>query len=98
MNDDIIKRAARAADADPPPFETVLAAKPHRRVRRLRAGLAVMLILAVAAAPFVLRQAPDESQVALLTPPTTDWLLETPDPQWVANLDQNTPQEPSHVQ
>ena len=98
MNDDIVKRAAHASKTDAPPFETILAARSPRRVRKLRAGLALIFILAVAAAPFALRQTPDDAQVAMLTPPTTDWLLETPDPQWVAQLDRNTPEEPSHVQ
>ena len=98
MNDDIIKRAAvAAASGAPPPFETVLASRQPRRVRALRAGLTAILIIAAAAAPFVLRPAPPEREFALLTPPTTDWLLETPDPQWVAQLDQNTSEEPSHV-
>ena len=101
MNDDIIKRAARASVSEAPStFESVLASRQPRRVRALRVGLAAILITA-AAASFALRPAPPETEFALLTPPTTDWLLETPDPQWVAQLDQNTPrnapEEPSHV-
>jgi hypothetical protein len=102
MNDDIIKRAARASVSEASPtFESVLASRQRRRVRTLRAGLVAVLIIAATAAPFVLRPSHPETEFALLTPPTTDWLLETPDPQWVAQLNQNTPrdtpEEPSHV-
>jgi hypothetical protein len=98
MNDDIIKRAARASASEAPPtFESVLASRPTRRVRALRVGLAAILIIAAVAAPFALHPAQPEAEFALLTPPTTDWLLETPDPQWVAQLDQDTREEPSHV-
>ena len=101
MNDNIIKRVARVPDSDAPSFETVLASPPYRRMRKLRAGLVAVLIVTAVAAPFVLREPPDDAQMALLTPPTTDWLLETPDPHWLAQLDratpQNTEEEPSHV-
>ncbi len=98
MSDDIIKNAVQGASGgDTPPFETVLAMRRPRRIRKLRAALIAVLVVGVVAAPFLLRPAPDETQIALLTPPTTDWLLETPDPQWVAQLDQNASEEPSHV-
>jgi len=98
MNEDIIKRAARASVSEAPPtFESVLASRRTRRVRALRAGLAGIVIIAAASAPFVLRPAPSETEFALLTPPTTDWLLETPDPRWVAELDQDANEEPSDV-
>jgi len=98
MSDDIIKNAARGAlSGEAPPFEAVLAQHQPRRMRKLRVGIAAVLLVAAVGAPFVLRSAPDAPQLALLTPPTTDWLLETPDPQWVAQLDQNPSEEPSHV-
>jgi len=98
MGDEIISNAvAMAQGGETPAFETVLAQRRPRRLRKLRAGLVVLAIVAAMAAPWVLRPAPDATQIALLSPPTTDWLLRTPDPQWVAELDQNPNEEPSHV-
>ena len=101
MDEEIVKRAARTAAEAPPAFRSVVSARQPRRMRKLRVGLVALVLATAAAAPFVLQPTHNQSEFALLTPPTTDWLLETPDPQWVAQLDQaipqNTEEEPPHV-
>jgi hypothetical protein len=97
MNEEIFKCAIHEASAGaPPPFEEVVSQRRHRRLRKVRVGLAALVLIALIAAPFV-APPPHETEIALLTPPTTDWLLETPDPQWVEQLDRHANEEPSHV-
>ena len=98
MSEEILKRAIRdASAAAAPPFEEVMSQRPSRGIRKLPVGLAALILIALVAAPFVLQPPHDDTEIALLTPPTTDWLLETPDPQWVEQLDHYASEEPSHV-
>jgi hypothetical protein len=98
MDEQAIERAVRELrDSAPPSFDFVTGGPVGRRVRKLRLGAALLLIILGASAPFVLRPPDREREIVLLAPPTTDWLLQTPDPAWVAQLDHDNNEEPSNV-
>ena len=98
MDDQAIKRAIRSLrDTAPPSFDVIAGGRVGRRIRKLRVAAVLLIIILGAAAPFVLRPPEHEPEIALLEPPTTDWLLQTPDPQWVAQLDHDRNEEPSNV-
>ena len=97
MSEENLRRALRGLNDDSPPgFEQVTATRSQRRVRRLGVGAAILVIAAAGAAPFVLRPPSPEPEISLPAPPTTDWLLQTPNPAWVADLD-HAEEESSHV-
>jgi|CXWL01.1.fsa_nt_gi hypothetical protein len=92
MDDHALRRAFASAQA-PPPFDAVAAKPSVRRLRKVRASLAACALVVAAAAPFLLRQPERGVDFALAAPPTTDWLLETPDPEWIANLERESKME-----
>lgn len=93
MDEQALRRALESA-REPPPFAAVAATPSLRRLRKLRVGVAALVVVAAAVAPFVWRQPERGVDFALAVSPTTDWLLETPDPEWVANLDRESEKEP----
>lgn len=96
MDEHALKRALAHAH-EPPPFEAIASTRGARRLRRVRAGLAVLALTAAAAAPFMMGEQERSAEFALAAPPTTDWLLETPDPDWIANLNHQSEEETSDV-
>jgi hypothetical protein len=100
MDDQTIRRAVldEGRDTAAPPFDAVVGGRVKRRLRKVRAGAALLVIgILSATAPFVLRPPERTTDIALLRPPTTDWLLRTPDPAWVEQLDHHSKEEPSNV-
>jgi hypothetical protein len=100
MDDQTIRRAVldECRDSPAPPFDAIAAGRVKRRVRKLRAGAAFLVIVILSAtASFVLRPPERNTDIALLQPPTTDWLLRTPDPAWVEQLGRHSNEEPSNV-
>lgn len=95
MDDKFLRSAFHALDAkEPPSFEAVASQGGARRLRKARAGLVVLAFIAVAVAAPLLRPAQSpEMAIALVQPPTTDWLLQTPDPEWIADLDRQSEPE-----
>jgi hypothetical protein len=101
MNNDPIRRALLHLDfPEAPLFERVALGPSTRRLRKVRAGIAALVLIALACAPFLLSGPGRQTDFALATPPTTDWLLETPDPGWIASLDRRSQSETetNHVQ
>lgn len=96
MDNQALRRALASAQA-PPPFDAVAAKPSVRRLRKMRAGLAAFALVVAAAAPFLLQQPERGVDFALAAPPTTDWLLETPDPEWIANLKRESEKESTDV-
>ena len=96
MDEHALKRAL-ARTHEPPAFDTIVSARGARRLRRVRAGLAALALTAAAAAPFMMGAPERGAEIVLTSPPTTDWLLETPDPDWIADLDRHIEEETSDV-
>jgi len=96
MDESAFARAVRAVQdtAAPPAFEAVAGSAARRRLRSGRATAAVVIAVATVAAPFIFPLQEREPEFALLEPPTTDWLLQTPDPAWIAHLETRQSKEP----
>jgi hypothetical protein len=99
MDDETLKQAlADLSDKRSPGFDRVVASCTRRRARRLSIAAALLVVAGAAAAPLVLRAPTPEPEISLPAPPTTDWLLHTPDPGWIAQLDLHADEETSHAQ
>jgi hypothetical protein len=82
-------RASALDDAAPLYAAVATAAARRWRVRPVRVSVAAACLLALGIAAFETqpRQAPPQL-AELVLPPTTDWLLETPPPDWLARASQ----------
>jgi hypothetical protein len=98
MDDETLKRVlADLNDQRAPEFDQILAGRTRRRPRRLPIAAGLLLVAGVAAAPLIFQPPTPEPEISLPAPPTTDWLLQTPDPAWVAHLDPHANEETSHA-
>ncbi len=77
-------RQTEERQASPETFDDVMAASRRRwRLRRVRAAIAAALLVALSFAAFRDGRETGPQFAELALPPTTDWLLETPPPDWL---------------